>query len=262
MQEVVVDGVRLAWRSEGPVSAPAVLMLNALATDMGMWDPQAAALSARHRVIRMDWRGHGGSGAASAGLDFATAAEDALAVLRAAGVARAHLVGLSMGGVVAMHLALRDPGAVASLVLCATQGEVDARFRASCDARIAAVRREGMEGLVEPTLARWFDPGFAAASPDTVAAIGGMIRRTRAEAYAGYTDDLRHHAMLDAIAAIRAPTLVIAGERDQTTPPAALEAIARRIPGARLFVMAGSAHFPNLDAPAAFNDALARFLPG
>lgn len=251
---------RLAWRAEGRAGAPCVLLLNALATECGMWAPQVAALARAHRVLRFDWRGHGASGEAREGLDFDVAADDAAAVLEAAGGAPAHLVGLSMGGVVAMKLALRRPELVASLVPCATQAAVDAQFRASCDARIAAVLAGGMAKLVAPTLARWFDPHFAAAHPGLLAEIGAMIGRTSRHAYAGYTEALRHHDMLAAIGAIRAPALVIAGALDATTPVPALQRIAARLPGATLDVLDGSAHFPNLDAPETFNPLLLGFL--
>lgn len=257
---VTRGAARLAWRAEGPRDAPRVLLLNALATEMAIWAPQVPALAQRHRVLRLDWRGHGASATTEADLDFDAAAEDAATVLDATGGAPAHVAGLSMGGVVAMKLALRRPDLVASLVPCATQAAVDAAFRASCDARVAAVLAGGMEPLVAPTLDRWFAPRFAAARPEVVEAVGAMIRRTSAAAYAGYTGALRHHDMLDAITAIRVPALVIAGALDRTTPVPSLQRIAARLPGATLEVFEDSAHFPNLDAPKTFNASLLGFL--
>ena len=173
------DGITLFWTEDGPADAPVLLLCNSVGSTLGMWSPQVAALSARYRLIRHDARGHGRSQAPAGDYTMERLGQDALAVLDAAGVERAHVCGLSLGGMVAQTLAVAAPGRVGRLVLANTAariGSVD-----GWNQRIAAVREGGMEAIADMAVARFFSPEFMSAHPEAVAPILADLKATSAE---------------------------------------------------------------------------------
>ncbi len=152
---------RLSIQVDGDDGKPWLLLSNSLATDLSMWDDQIPLLTRTHRVVRYDTRGHGASDAPEGPYDFATLVEDMVAVLDAVGAARADVIGLSLGGMTAMGLALAHPSRVSRLVVCCARADAPEPFRASWDDRVALVQEKGTEALVDGTLARWFTPAVA-----------------------------------------------------------------------------------------------------
>lgn len=240
--------------------APPLLFLNSIGTSLEMWDPQVRSLTARYEIVRFDARGHGESthdGPPEASLELL--ARDALAVLDACGVDRAHWCGLSLGGMVAMHAAARWPERVAKAVLCNTTPYMPPREM--WDARIATVRAQGMEPLVEGTLQRWLTAAFHQQHPDEVEKIRSQLRRANPAGFAACCAAIRDMDQRESIRGIRAPTLVIGGTKDGGTTPAHAREIASSIPGARL-VMLEAAHLTNVECPDEFTAALDEFLGG
>jgi 3-oxoadipate enol-lactonase/4-carboxymuconolactone decarboxylase len=247
--------VELHHRIEGPDGAPVVMFASSLGTTMEMWADQAAALAGRHRVLRYDHRGHGGSPVPPGPYTIDELAEDAVALLDRLGIERVTFCGLSLGGMVGMTLALRAPERIERLVLCCTS-----RFLAPPEQwteRAATVRAEGVEAIAPATIERWLTPS---APPEMVARLYSLLRGTPAEGYAACCEAIAGHDLRGALGAIRAPTLVIAGAHDPSAPPAELEAIAGEIPGARLHVLGGAAHLASVEQAGAFNRTLAQFL--
>ncbi len=241
----------------GPADGPPVLLSHSLASDHTMWAPQIDALvAAGYRVIACDTRGHGASGAPAGAYSLPGLAADALALLDALGVARAHWVGLSLGGMIGQQFALDHPQRLASLALCDTACRVPPEGVASWEERIRTVAEQGLAPLVEPTLERWFSPAFRAASPAEVARIGAIIRTTPPAGYAGCGQAIKTLDLAARLGAIRLPTLVIVGEEDSGTPVAAARAIANAISGARLVILPGARHLSNIEAAPGFNAAL------
>ena len=124
---ITANGISMQYTLNGPASAPVVTLSHSLATNLAMWEPQAATLAARYRVLRYDTRGHGGTDAPAGPYSLDQLAEDAVALLRGLGIERTHFVGLSMGGMIGQVLALKQPAILRSLVLCDTSSRIPAR---------------------------------------------------------------------------------------------------------------------------------------
>jgi 3-oxoadipate enol-lactonase len=257
---ISANGIQMSYTLEGPADAPVVTLSHSLATDLSMWDPQAAALAARYRVLRYETRGHGATEAPGGAYSLAQLADDARALLKALGIARTHWVGLSMGGMIGQTLALSSPEVLRSLSLCDTSSRIPADMRHLWDERIATVEAKGMDPMVEPTIARWFTPKFIESRKDVVDRVREMIRRTPAKGYVGCCHAIKALDLTDRLAAIRLPTLIIVGAQDMGTPVAASQAINAQIRGSELVVLDPAAHLSNLEQPGAFTSALESFL--
>lgn len=238
--------------------APALLFLNSLGASLEMWDDQIETMSERYEVIRYDARGHGQSTPGSdSAVDMQQLARDAMAVLDACGVARAHLCGLSLGGMTAMQIASTWPDRVLRIALCNTSPYLPPRD--GWDARIRTVNEQGMSAMVESTLQRWFTPAFHQAEPERVDRVRQMLLACQPQGFAACAAAIRDMDQRESIKTITAKTLVIGGSKDTGTPPAEAELIARFIPEAKL-VMLDAAHLSNIERAADFNATLLEFL--
>jgi 3-oxoadipate enol-lactonase len=181
MTIVTDDGVRLHYRIDGPPDGPPLLFVNSLGTDLRMWDPQVDLLADDLRVIRYDSRGHGRSDAPSGEYTVERLALDALALLDALDVERATICGLSLGGIVALWLAIYRPARVGRLVLANTAARIgtDENWRA----RTAAVEAGGMAAIRDAVLARFLSRDFRQRNPDVAERIGDMVLSTPAHGY-------------------------------------------------------------------------------
>ncbi|HEY8566872.1 MAG TPA: 3-oxoadipate enol-lactonase [Beijerinckiaceae bacterium] len=235
-----VNGTTLHVEVRGPEDAPAVVFSNSLGATLSMWDRVAPALAGRYRVIRYDTRGHGASPVTPAGFTLETLAEDLAGLLDALGIARAHVVGLSLGGMTAQTLALTHPERVAGLTLMATSSHMPPA--SAWAERAAAVRAGGMASVADAVLARWFTAAFAEAEPDAFATLRAQFLATPPEGYAGCCEAIATFDLRTRLQAVRAPTLVIAGADDPSTPPAHAEAIRAAIPDAEMVVLPRAAH--------------------
>jgi len=166
------EGARLYWRLDGDPAQPPILLLGSIGADMSLWDRLTPLLTPRYRVLRMDARGHGASDAPDGDEDLETLVDDALAVMDAAGVARAAVCGLSLGGMVAMALALKAPGRVSSLICACTSPRMDPG-----GGFIGADLEDRLGGIAAPTLvlcgARDVRAPFAGHGERLLAAIPG-----------------------------------------------------------------------------------------
>lgn len=240
----------LHFTDDGPRDAPAVLLLGSLGSDLSMWDPQLPDLSARFRVLRADLRGHGRSPVQDGPYTLDDLVDDVLALLDRLSLARVHLVGLSLGGMVAMRLAARHPGRVGRLaVLCASAVYTPASTWVE---RAATVRAHGTSAVAGTVVGRW----FVAPDAERAARFERMVVATPDEGYAACCDAIAGADLTADLPRISAPTLAIAGAEDAAAPPERLKHIADAIAGARLVVVPNAAHLANVDQPAAVTTAL------
>jgi 3-oxoadipate enol-lactonase len=240
--------------------APALLLLNPLGVSLDIWDGQLAPLSERYELIRFDARGHGKSTIGEQQeATIELLANDALAVLEACGIARAHLCGISLGGMIAMHMAAYTPDSVLKVVLSNTTPHMPPRE--NWDQRIQTARTQGLEPLIEGTLGRWFSPEFHQAQPQKVARVRTLLRETAPAGYAACCAAIRDMDQRESIRNITAKTLVIGGTKDAGTTPAMALSIASAIPEAKL-VLLEAAHLGNIERADEFNAALIEFLEG
>jgi 3-oxoadipate enol-lactonase len=253
-----VSAVELRYAVDGPAGAPALMLGGSLGSNLDMWRPQLPALAERFRVVRYDHRGHGGSPAPPGPYRIEDLGRDALALLDRLGLARAHLGGLSLGGMVAMWVAANAPERVESLVLLCTSARLGPpQLWAQ---RAAAVREGGMRAVADAVLARWFTPAFATAHPDVVDWARGQLTSTSVDGYAGCCAAIETMDLEPALGAITAPTLVLAGADDPATPPQHAHRIAAGVPGTRVVVVPDAAHLANVEQPEATTRSLLDFL--
>jgi 3-oxoadipate enol-lactonase len=238
--------------------APALLLLNSLGTSLEMWDDQVGALQEHFEVVRYDVRGHGKSSAGSRSeLTLEQLARDALAVLDACGIARAHLCGLSLGGMTSMVIARYWPDRVLKAALCNTSPYMPPRD--GWDSRIQTARTQGMASLTEGVLGRWFTPEFRSTEPERVERVRQMLLSTDPAGYSACCAAIRDMDLREDIKEITATTLVIGGTKDPATPPDQAELIANSIPGAKL-KMLEAAHLSNIEKAEEFTATLVEFL--
>jgi 3-oxoadipate enol-lactonase len=246
--------VTLHRRVDGPVDAPAVVLLHALGATGAMWEPQVADLAGRYRVIRPDLRGHGGSPVPVAPYTIGELADDVAGLLDDLAVPRAHVVGVSLGGMVAIRLAVDHRDRVGALVLCCTAAELGPAQQWAQRARTA--REEGVGALAPTVVSRWLTPGFAAAHPQARDVLTAMVAATPAEGYAATCAAIGAMDQRADLGRITAPTHVIVAADDPSIPPVHGERIAAAVPGARLTVVPDAAHLVCYERPDVVNPLL------
>ena len=238
----------------GPAGAPVVVLSHALGATLAVWDAQEPALSARFRVLRYDLRGHGASALPTGPVTLADLGGDVVDLLDELGSERASLVGVSLGGMIALWLAAHRPERVDRLVVACTSAQLGTPE--SWRERADLVRAEGSGAVADAVAGRWFTPAFAAADPERVRDYRNGIAATPGAGYASLCHAIETLDLRDDLARIEAPTLVIAGADDPAKPPEHGRAIADRIRGANLLVFGHAAHLANVEQPAAFNRAM------
>jgi 3-oxoadipate enol-lactonase len=241
---------------DGPDGAPVLVLGSSIGTSTALWEPQVPALARRFRVVRYDHRGHGRSPVPPGPYELADLGGDVVALLDRLGVQRAHLGGLSLGGMVAMWVAAHAPERVDRLALVCTSAKLGPP--ALWAGRAAAVRTGGMAAIAEPVVARWFPHGY----PDDamVDRMREVLLATPPEGYAACCAAIEVMDLEPVLPTIAAPTLVIAGGEDPATPPEHAERIAAAVPGARLAIVDGAAHLANLSHPEELTRLLRSFL--
>ncbi len=236
-----------------------VVLLHAGVCDRRMWDPLWQDLTGRHDAVRVDLRGFGDSVARPAGR--LSHPGDVLEALSALGIARAHLVGASLGAGVAVELALVDPDRVASLLLVAPGGslipELTPRLREFVDAEDDALGTGDLDAAVEANLVTWVDgPGQRVdrVDPRVRSSVGEMQRRAfeLTADWDDVEDDELDPPALERLAEIGVPTLVLSGALDLDAIDLAAAAVLGGVTGARQVVWPDVAHLPSLERPAEF----------
>ena len=257
MPHVKANGVSLHYELRGPAGAPVIVFSHSIGATLDMWDAQIAAFAGRYQCLRYDTRGHGSSEVVDRPARVDDLADDMAGLLDALGIAKAHVVGLSLGGMTAQAFALRHADRLERLVLIATTARMDPIF---WQERAALVRREGYGSFIETVLTpRWFTPDFARRSPETIA----TFRERFPKDWRGYAVCCGVIETLDLperIGAIQPPTLIMVGADDPATPVAMSEDLRNRIPESELLILPRLAHLLVVERPDLVNPYLAAFL--
>jgi len=247
-------GIVVAGRE---LHATPILFLHGVGSDKSVWAPQLDKFGRTRPALAIDYPGYGDSAARphSTRDDFARAA---LAALDSLGIERAHICGLSLGGVVALALNGVAPDRCASLILAdtfAVHPDGAAIYKRGAEASRAAPMRALAEARAPALLGEQArgDAALVAGVIETMAAIDPAAYRQGAEAV--WLADQRERA-----AAVAVPTLVIVGSEDMITPPPLSHRLAELIAGAQLVEIAGAGHLANIEAPRLFNQAVQQFL--
>lgn len=251
------DGCRIACEFDPSDERPVLLLSPSLGTGMALFDAQLERFAKRYSVLRYDPRGHGRSSAPSGSYSLDRLGRDAVALLDALGIKRAHFAGVSLGGMTGQWLGYRSPDRLISLTLAHTAAYMGPPQ--GWTERIATVREQGMKPMIEPVIKRWFTPRFQIEHPDETARIAAMLGATAPQGYAGCCAAIRDMDMRPILPLIRVPTLIIAGRHDLATPLSQSEELASGIPGAKLTEI-DAAHLGNVEQPGEFDHALGEFL--
>lgn len=256
---ITLDGLAFRCRIEGADGAPWLVFSNSLMTDLTLWDAQVAAFGSHFRILRYDQRGHGATGVPTEDCTMAQLAGDLLGIMTACGIARAHLVGISMGAATCLGAALKSPEKVARLVLADGQAATPPGGAQAWEERIAVAQGQGMADLRAPTLARWFTPATLAANGADVQRVAAMIAATPLSGFLRAVRALQAFDFSGDLDHLPCPALMLAGAEDGVLPRT-LRTLAAAVPDGRFIEIAGAGHLPNIEQPAAFNAALADFL--
>jgi 3-oxoadipate enol-lactonase/4-carboxymuconolactone decarboxylase len=251
------SGTRIYWRLDGAEDRPPLVLLNSIGTDMSLWDPALPHLLPAFRLLRIDTRGHGASDAPEGDYTLAMLAADVAAAMDAAGIERAAIAGVSLGGMIAMQLALDHPDRVSALALICTSAAMDSSIWM---ARIEAVHTHGTGAIADMAVSRFLSAPFRAQHPEIAAGLKRAITAQADAGYAGAGAAIRDMAMIGRIGGITTPTLVVTATADISTPYEGHgDILVATIPGAQHHSVDG-AHLPPIEAPAALATALRRFL--
>ncbi len=260
MSALLRGGHRLAFTDEGVRDGVAVVFCHSLGLDSASWDLERDRLGDRFRIVRIDFRGHGRSGAPEPPYRVADLAGDVLAVADHLGIERFHVVGVSLGGLTALWMAINRR----HRLLSATLANTGARLgdEAIWNARIAAVRQGGMASIVDGVIPRFFAPGFAEREPATYAWARDRLLRCDPDGYIGCCCALRDEDLRAELGAVRIPVLIVGSRRDAASPVGLAEALHAGIGGSELLVLDTPGHVSNLEDPASFGAGLEAFLCG
>lgn len=231
-----------------------VVLLGSLGTTREMWEPQLAALSEKYQVITPDVRGHGSSAAPAGEWTVHDLAEDVIAVLDIEGVQRAHFVGLSLGGAICQDIALEHPDRVVSLTLSSTAPKFGTPevWREKAE----LVRDEGTAALADGVVHNWFTDTCFTTIPELPARFKQMVSDCPDTGYIGCCGALASFDSRERLPEITAPTLVIAGKQDTSTPLDVVTSLHDGISGSTMVVISPAKHLLNQETPEYFTAAL------
>ncbi len=258
MPFVTVEKNRIFYRLEGKAGKPVLALSHSIGTDHGMWFPQVDDLLPHFQVLRSDTRGHGASDAPAGEYSVEQLGRDVLGLVDALGISKFAFCGISLGGAIGQWLGVHASDRLTHLVLANTSPKFGART--NWENRIATVREKGMSGIVEMAMQRFFSAETLTRGDVYAQAIKSVLLGTDPVGYVGCCAALRDFDSTEWLRNIRIPTLVIAGDRDVSTPwEGNGEVLAREIPGARALHLP-AAHLSNLERPRSFTAALLEFL--
>lgn len=259
MPRVEVNGVWLHYEDEGHGSP--LVLLHGLGGSSRVWDEHLPVLTKHHRVIRPDLRGFGRSDQPPGPYSVEQYASDLLAVLQNAGLEWTHLLGISMGGVIAQRFALDHPQKVRSLILVSTSSEVNEKGTAAWRRLADLVESMGFDGrTIDPR--RSVAPRFAEEHPDRLQMLAEQTRQCNPQSYAAAARAVASYHYTDELRQLPHPVLILQGLDDQLTPPGGSVKMSRTIPCSRLLLVPRAGHNLPLERPDVFESATLGFLAG
>jgi pimeloyl-ACP methyl ester carboxylesterase len=259
MPRLRVGDVSLNYEVQG--AGTDLVLIHGLGSDLTFWDAEAAVFASHHRVTRPDVRGFGGSDKPAGPYSPAMFAHDLDGLFAACGIDAAHVVGISMGGVIAQRVALDFPRRVRSLVLVSTSSEVGPKSIAAWQRLAARIERDGFDAQTADA-SRAFSPLFAQRHPELVAEIGRRNAACDPQGYAAAARAVSDYNWTAELPRVTAPTLILQGLDDQLTPPGGAVKLSRALPHARLLMVADAGHNLPMEQPLVFRDSVLAFTAG
>lgn len=249
--KAIANGIAQFYQRIG--NGPPMVLIHALGLDHHLWDEQIPAFASAFDVVAYDVRGHGQTDAPAGPYTMGDFAEDLEGLLDSQGIESAHLVGISMGGMIAQEFTLSWPERVRSLVLADTTSEYNQEARRQLAERARVAEERGMAPLAPPTTERWFTPELRAQRPNEVARIMDRFLSCPPHGYAAACRAISRIDFTERLVNLHVPTVVLVGSRDTSTSPEMALKIHEYIPGSRYVQIADAAHLTNVARPEEFS---------
>lgn len=258
--QIASNGTTFNCVVEGPEGAPWITLAHALANNLTLWDEIAGQLSDRYRVLRYDQRGHGGSKAVPGPYTFPMLIDDVLGIWNHLGVDKSHWIGLSIGGMIGYGLGIHHPERLHTIVACDSRPDAPPDYADYFQSRIDKARAGGMEGVVEPTIERWFTPETRAKAAPVLDRVREMIRTTDPVGHEGCCEALKTLAYGPDLHRIPVPVLFLGGQKDKGAPPEALAEAAAKVKDSKHVIIPDAGHICALENPPAVMEAIESWL--
>jgi 3-oxoadipate enol-lactonase len=258
MNFMIRNGLTIHYALEGTGEGVPLVFINALGTDLRIWDGVVPHLTDRHSVLRFDKRGHGLSDCPPAPYSIHNFSIDLLGLLDQFEIRQAILVGISVGGMIVLDFAACWPERVSSMVLCDTAPVIGTADL--WNDRINKLRKHGMESMAEAILARWFAPTFKEKLPAAYRGYYNMLTRVPLEGYIGTCEALRDADLTEATKTIKTRALILCGTEDVSTPPDVVRGLVELMPDAQYQEIPGAGHSTCIEQPDLVAEQIERFL--
>jgi 3-oxoadipate enol-lactonase len=247
MNFITVNGITLHIQQDGNPDGLPLVFINSLGTDFRIWNDVITAFTGDYNIVRYDKRGHGLSDAPTPPYTIRNHSTDLGGLLDALQLDKVVLVGISVGGVIALDYTAQNPERVKALVLCDTFPKIGTTEM--WNSRIQTVLEHGIAHIGEAILMRWFPPSFKAQNPAAYDGYFNMLTRTPVAGYTGTCMALRDADLTEAARGIQQPTLVLCGAEDGSTPPELVRGLTAILPNARYHEIVGAGHLPCIEQP-------------
>ena len=263
MQKVYIDEKYfLNVQVEGNTNFPKIIFSNSLGSDLRLWDSQVETLKDQYCIIRYDIRGHGQSSKFEGPFSLDILENDVINILDVLNIEKAHFVGLSIGGMTSLGLALKHQNRFNKIVCCAARADMPAPMKENWDERISIVKKNGTIGVVNSSLERWYSDEFRN-NPSNLNKINlakEMIKNTSIEGYIGCCEAIKNLDYLKELSTINKDILYISGENDIGAPAMTMEEMHHLTPNSKYENIPGAAHILNIEAPDLVNKIILNFL--
>jgi 3-oxoadipate enol-lactonase len=258
MKFVTVEGITLHYVLEGLKAGVPLVFINSLGSDLRIWDKLVPYFAEHLSIIRYDKRGHGLSDCPPGPYSIRDHANDLANLLDQLQVKQAILVGVSVGGMIALDYALNHPRRVEALVLCDTAAKLGAAEY--WHERIDSLANHGFDQVAAGIVSRWLSPAFIKQNPADYQGYFNMLTRTPIAGYIATCEAIRDADLRDSVGKIQAKSLVLCGAEDAATPPNLVRELAKTLPQARFELIDQAGHVPSIEQPAAMAAKIKRFL--
>jgi 3-oxoadipate enol-lactonase len=255
-----VNGTTLNYEVEGPENAPAIMVSHGIATSLEIWTEASAFLKSKYRVVRYDSRGHGGSDPTGP-YSLETLAADAVGLMDALGIKKAHYGGVSLGGMTAMGVGILYPERALSVIPCDARAQTSDESNKGWQGRMEAVIANGIEAIVDESIGRWVAKSFYD-DKERHERLRTIVRGTSVLGYIGSSQALQGLNYGARLGEIRVPALYLTGEEDKGASPEVMKGLAAQTPGAQFVAIPRAGHLSSYERPQAVAEAIDRFISG
>jgi 3-oxoadipate enol-lactonase len=253
-----INGITLHYKLEGQADGIPLVFINALGTDLRIWDGLIPSFAESYAIVRYDKRGHGLSDCPPAPYTLRNYSDDLFGLLDHLHIEQAILVGISFGGMIALDFAYMYPERVKALVLCDTAAKIGTAEM--WNERIALLQQHGIEHLANSIIARWFAPSFQQQNPAAYHGYRNMLTRMPIDGYIGACAAIRDADLTAQPSTIQAKSLVLCGAEDVSTQPDLVQGLANTLPDKHFRLIEGAGHLPCIEQPQLVANIIREFL--